>query len=88
LVRAAAAAGTVLVVDETLRALNLDDVRTAPMASFGPGVVSIGSLSKSHWAGLRTGWIRAEEDLIARFVSVRAIMDLGGPVVEQLAAAR
>ncbi|WP_284975670.1 PLP-dependent aminotransferase family protein [Arthrobacter sp. efr-133-TYG-104] len=88
LVRAAAAAGTVLVVDETLRALNLDDVRTAPMASFGPGVVSIGSLSKSHWAGLRTGWIRAEEELIARFVSVRAIMDLGGSVVEQLAAAR
>lgn len=88
LARAAVASGTVLVVDETLRALNLDGVRTAPMAAFSPAVVSIGSLSKSHWAGLRTGWIRADEAMITRFVATRTTMDLGGPVVEQLAAAR
>jgi len=87
LVRAAAASGTVLVVDETLRALNLDGGTTAPLASFSPAVVSIGSLSKSHWAGMRTGWIRASESLIQRFAAVRTTMDLGGPVVEQLAAA-
>lgn len=58
------------------------------MSAFGPAVVSIGSLSKSHWAGLRTGWIRADEALISRFVATRTVMDLGGPVVEQLAAAR
>lgn len=87
LVRAAAASGTVLVVDETLRALNLDGGSTAPLASFSPAVVSIGSLSKSHWAGMRTGWIRASESLIQRFAAVRTTMDLGGPVVEQLAAA-
>lgn len=88
LVRAAASAGTVLVVDETLREVNLDGVRTLPLSAFGPAVVSIGSLSKSHWAGLRTGWIRAEESMITRFVATRTTMDLGGPVVEQLAAAR
>ena len=87
LVRAAAAAGTVLVVDETLRELNLDAGRSTPLAAFGPAVVSIGSLSKSHWAGLRTGWIRASEPLIQRFAAARTTMDLGGPVVEQLAAA-
>jgi DNA-binding transcriptional MocR family regulator len=87
LVRAAAASGTVLVVDETLRELNLDGGTTAPLASFSPAVVSIGSLSKSHWAGMRTGWIRASESLIQRFAAVRTTMDLGGPVVEQLAAA-
>ncbi|MCB5281847.1 MULTISPECIES: PLP-dependent aminotransferase family protein [unclassified Arthrobacter] len=87
LVHAAAAAGTVLVVDETLRALNLDGIETAPVAAFSPAVVSIGSLSKSHWAGLRTGWIRADESLIQRFAAARTTMDLGGPVVEQLAAA-
>jgi DNA-binding transcriptional MocR family regulator len=87
LVRAAAASGTVLVVDETLRALNLDGGTTSPLAAFSPAVVSIGSLSKSHWAGLRTGWIRAEEDLLGRFIATRTTMDLGGPVVEQLAAA-
>ncbi|HSO15424.1 MAG TPA: PLP-dependent aminotransferase family protein [Arthrobacter sp.] len=87
LVRAAAAAGTVLVVDETLRELNLDGVASTPLAAFSPAVVSIGSLSKSHWAGLRTGWIRADASLIQRFAAARTTMDLGGPVVEQLAAA-
>jgi DNA-binding transcriptional MocR family regulator len=86
LVRAAAASGTVLVVDETLRELNLDAARSTPVAAFSPAVVSIGSLSKSHWAGLRTGWIRAGEALIQRFAAARSTMDLGGPVVEQLAA--
>ncbi|NUU30277.1 PLP-dependent aminotransferase family protein [Arthrobacter sp. C9C5] len=87
LVAAAAASGTVLVADETLRELNLDGASSTPMAAFGPAVVSLGSLSKSHWAGLRTGWIRASEPLIQRFAAARTTLDLGGPVVEQLAAA-
>jgi len=87
LVRSAAAAGTVLVVDETLRELNLDGAETTPMAAFSPAVVTIGSLSKSHWGGLRTGWIRASEAMIQRFAAARTPMDLGGPVMEQLAAA-
>ena len=87
LVAAAAASGTVLVVDETLRELNLDGASSTPMAAFSPAVVSLGSLSKSHWAGLRTGWIRASEPLIQRFAATRTTLDLGGPVVEQLAAA-
>ena len=87
LARAAAAAGTVLVADETLRDLNLDGTATTPLAGFGSTVVSIGSLSKSHWGGLRTGWIRASESMIQRFAAARTTLDLGGPVMEQLAAA-
>jgi DNA-binding transcriptional MocR family regulator len=87
LVRAAAAAGTTLVVDETLRELNLDGVGTTPVAAFSSAVVTIGSLSKSHWGGLRTGWIRASQDLIQQFAAARTSLDLGGPVMEQLAAA-
>ncbi|WP_258804783.1 PLP-dependent aminotransferase family protein [Pseudarthrobacter sp. NS4] len=87
LARAAAAAGTVLVVDETLRDLNLDGVATTPVAGFSSAVVTIGSLSKSHWGGLRTGWIRASEGMIQRFAAVRTTLDLGGPMMEQLAAA-
>lgn len=87
LVKAAAASGTVLVVDETLRELNLDAVATTPVAAFSSAVVSIGSLSKSHWAGLRSGWIRADRALIQRFAAARSTLDLGGPVVEQLASA-
>lgn len=87
LVRAAAAAGTVVVVDETLRDLNLDAVETTHMAALSASVVTIGSLSKSHWAGLRTGWIRASEPMIQRFAAARTALDLGGPMMEQLAAA-
>jgi DNA-binding transcriptional MocR family regulator len=87
LVGAAAAAGTVLVVDETLRELNLDGAETTPVAAFSPAVVTIGSLSKSHWGGLRTGWIRASEAMIQRFAAARTSLDLGGPVMEQLAGA-
>ncbi|WP_458113216.1 PLP-dependent aminotransferase family protein [Arthrobacter sp. R1-13] len=87
LVKAAAASGTVLVVDETLRELNLDGVVTTPVAGFSSAVVSIGSLSKSHWAGLRSGWIRADRTLIQKFAAARSTLDLGGPVVEQLASA-
>ncbi|MET1087067.1 MAG: PLP-dependent aminotransferase family protein [Arthrobacter sp.] len=87
LARAAAAAGTTLVVDETLRELNLDGAATLPVAAFSPAVVTIGTLSKSHWGGLRTGWIRASQDMIQRFVAARSSLDLGGPVMEQLAAA-
>ncbi|MDQ0680112.1 DNA-binding transcriptional MocR family regulator [Arthrobacter pascens] len=87
LVRAAGAAGTVLVVDETLRELNLDGAATSHVAAFSPAVVTIGSLSKSHWGGLRTGWIRAAEPLIQRFAAARTSLDLGGPVMDQLAAA-
>ncbi|QNE13538.1 PLP-dependent aminotransferase family protein [Pseudarthrobacter sp. NBSH8] len=86
LVRAAVATGTVLVVDETLRELNLDGAETSPVAAFSPAVVTIGSLSKSHWAGLRTGWIRASEAMIQRFAAARTSLDLGGPLMEQLAA--
>ncbi len=91
LIREAAGSGTVLVIDETLRALDLDGGGQPPFAALSTdssGIVSIGSLSKSHWAGLRTGWIRASESLIGRFAATRTTMDLGGPVVEQLAAAR
>ncbi len=87
LVKAAAAAGTTLVVDETLRELNLDGAATTPVAAFSPAVVTIGTLSKSHWGGLRTGWIRASRDMIQRFAAARTSLDLGGPVMEQLAAA-
>lgn len=87
LVAAAAAAGTILIADETLRELNLDGVRSTPLAGFSSAVVSVGSLSKSHWGGLRTGWIRAAEPMIQRFTAARSVLDLGGPVMEQLAAA-
>jgi DNA-binding transcriptional MocR family regulator len=50
-------------------------------------VITIGSMSKAFWAGLRIGWVRAEPSLVARLQEARGPSDLASPVVEQLAAA-
>ncbi len=94
---AARAAGTILVVDETTADLSIDRpwddgpfARHARGASpfSGSGVVTVGSLSKAAWAGLRIGWIRADAALIRRFVQARPAGDLGTPQIEQLLAER
>ncbi|SDZ44086.1 DNA-binding transcriptional regulator, MocR family, contains an aminotransferase domain [Amycolatopsis xylanica] len=79
---------TPVVVDETLVELDLDGdplEGPPPLASFaGDLAISIGSASKSHWGGLRLGWIRASEDLLGRLVASRYSVDLGSPIFEQL----
>ena len=49
-------------------------------------VVSVGSLSKCYWAGLRVGWIRAAPEIVQRLGRLRAAMDLGGPLLDQAMA--
>jgi DNA-binding transcriptional MocR family regulator len=80
---------TMAVADETMVELALDGgPAPAPLASFAPNLVcTIGSASKSHWGGLRIGWVRAPMELVDRLVAVRATMDLGAPVFEQLVLA-
>ena len=82
-------ARTPMVVDETLVELSLDSADLPlPMAAFGgDSVVTLGSASKSHWGGLRVGWIRASADIVHRLLSTRAAIDLGTPVFEQLVLA-
>ncbi len=48
-------------------------------------VVSLGSASKTFWGGLRIGWVRADPALVRRLTQLRAMHDLAGPLVEQLA---
>ncbi|KOV75442.1 PLP-dependent aminotransferase family protein [Nocardia sp. NRRL S-836] len=82
-------AHTPVVVDETLVELSLsDEPMPLPMAAFGGDlVVTLGSASKSHWGGLRVGWIRASAEIVHRLMSTRAAIDLGTPVFEQLVMA-
>jgi DNA-binding transcriptional MocR family regulator len=84
--RALRRAGTTAVVDESLAELWLDAPPPAPFAAFGEGHVSVGSLSKVFWGGLRIGWVRADADLVRRLTAVAVRSALAGPVVEQLAA--
>ncbi|GAA4408073.1 PLP-dependent aminotransferase family protein [Fodinibacter luteus] len=86
LARALRSAGTVPVVDETIAEVDLDGtgVLPVPFAAHDPRAVSVGSSSKSHWGGLRTGWMRAPRSVLPALVEARVTTDLGAPVLEQL----
>ncbi len=85
--RACARAGTLLIADETCSELRLDGPDLpAPMGAFDPGatVVTVGTMSKSAWGGVRVGWIRASRRLVAELVTVRANVDMTGAILDQL----
>ncbi|MGX7679341.1 MocR-like transcription factor YczR [Jatrophihabitans sp. DSM 45814] len=57
-----------------------------PMAAIDDSVLSLGSLSKAIWGGLRIGWVRADPGDIQRLAGARALGDMSGAVIEQLVA--
>ncbi|MFJ4922948.1 PLP-dependent aminotransferase family protein [Streptomyces sp. NPDC088725] len=84
-----AATRTYTVVDES--AVDLDYGLAAgtpappPLAAYAPRwTITVGSPAKSHWGGLRIGWLRAPEELIGRLAGTRDSLDLGSPLFEQL----
>ncbi|MEU8226987.1 PLP-dependent aminotransferase family protein [Kribbella sp. NPDC048915] len=82
-----AAAGIAVIEDEVPADLGFPGAQQpVPIAAYGDTVISIGSLSKSIWGGLRIGWIRATPPLINRLARLRAVHDLGGNIPTQLAA--
>jgi DNA-binding transcriptional MocR family regulator len=80
------------IIDETMTDVWLDEPVPAPVAAAITSrrdlVLTVGSMSKSFWGGLRIGWIRAERGTLATIAAVRPSIDMGTPIVEQLAAAR
>ncbi|MFE6741850.1 MocR-like transcription factor YczR [Streptomyces tubercidicus] len=89
--RAAQRSGTWLVIDETLADLALDVPAPPPFATHGtPGgtgqVITLGSMSKTHWGGLRIGWLRAPARLVTELAGQRVATDMGGSVLDQLLA--
>lgn len=83
LLRAARRSGTTVVVDESFVDIGFVPAAT-PSAALDPHVVTVGSLSKPVWGGLRLGWVRAPVQLIQRLAMVRAATDMGQAVLEQL----
>jgi DNA-binding transcriptional MocR family regulator len=76
--------GTTLIVDETMGELGLDgQAARPPFATLGRAV-TLGSVGKTIWGGLRLGWIRADRELIQRVSRARFALDLGTPIFEQL----
>lgn len=85
----AARAELPLVDDATLADLAFDPAATPPLLAAidrRVPVITVGSLSKVVWAGLRVGWIRAHPDLVEVLVAERMVGDLGGSLPAQVAA--
>lgn len=81
------AAGTTPVIDESVVELPLDgQPMPEPFAAHSPDTITVGSLSKPFWGGLRVGWVRAPEPLMDALFRARLSLDLGTPLLEQLVA--
>lgn len=79
------------IVDETLTDVWLDKPVPPPVAASLSArtdlLMTVGSMSKSFWGGMRIGWIRGEQSALATVRALRPSVDLGTSVLEQLAAA-
>ena len=60
----------------------------APIAAYSPEepVITIGTLNKLFWDGLRIGWMRAPEAVIARLSRLKILADLGTSLLSQTIA--
>ncbi len=92
LARLAAERNLPIIEDNALRVVRFRAEEPPPAiaayASDGAPVLTIGSLSKVLWGGLRVGWVRADETMIGRLGHCKAVHDLGSPVFTQAIAAR
>lgn len=81
---------SLLVESEVFRDLSLREAVPPPSVAslIEDSVVTIGSMSGLFWSGLRIGWLRGPEHLIARLGGSKATTDLGTPLIDQLVAAR
>jgi DNA-binding transcriptional MocR family regulator len=84
----AAAQQIPLIEDDTLARPAIGRTPPPPVAAFDRGghVITIGSLSKSAWAGLRIGWIRGPVPLVDRLVRLKTVADLGSSLPSQTLA--
>lgn len=83
-----AARFSVPVIDDATLADTIIDGerRPLPLAIGGDSIVTVGSMSKSFWGGLRVGWVRAAPELIEELAGVKGGQDLGTSLLAQLLA--
>ncbi|WP_017569757.1 MocR-like transcription factor YczR [Nocardiopsis halotolerans] len=89
LVREARRAGTHLIIDESVAELAIDSGDLpAPVAAHDTDgrVLTVGSVAKLLWGGLRVGWVRTTPPMVARLMAIRQRFDLAGAVMDQLTA--
>ena len=76
--------------DGALAELALSGPTPPFIAAYAPSapILTIGSLSKLAWPGLRVGWVRAPEPIIERLARLKSANDLGSPLLTQAIAVR
>jgi DNA-binding transcriptional MocR family regulator len=79
-----------VIEDLVQRELWLDTPPPPPIATFNPEapILTIGSMSKVFWGGLRVGWIRGSETTVARLARLKAVDDFGTPAFSQLVSSK
>jgi len=77
-----------IVEDLTVADLALDVEPPPPIGAFQGDVpvLTLGSLSKVLWGGLRIGWIRAPEPVVRRLARMKLVTDHGSSTVSQILA--
>ena len=78
--------GCTAVVDETLVELDFDTAGQQPFAGFDPGAITVGSLSKTLWGGIRIGWLRCPSRLVESVRAKAVQLSLGASALDQLIA--
>jgi DNA-binding transcriptional MocR family regulator len=80
--------GVPIIEDNTLAEISLSADPPPPIAAFARDapVLTIGSLSKLFWGGLRIGWIRGPKSMIAHLRRLKAVTDLGSSLLAQVVA--
>lgn len=88
LARLIAETGTTTVDDLTLAELDFGTPAPPPLAAIEADapIITVGSLSKVFWGGLRVGWIRANSTVISHLAGVKATADLGSSAPIQVLA--
>lgn len=82
--------GVPIIDDGTFLDLAFEGSPPPPVAAFAPDapVITLGSLSKLIWPGLRIGWVRAPEAIVERLARLKSAIDLGSPLLTQAIAVR
>lgn len=80
--------GVTVVEDRVAAPLAFDGIVPPPLATHRPDgtIITIDSLSKTVWAGLRIGWIRADTPTVQALRARKALHDLFTSIPSQTAA--
>lgn len=88
--RLAAASRIPVVEDVVQRELWFDAEPPPPIAAADPDapILTLGSMSKVFWGGLRVGWVRSDPTTIERLGRIKTVTNYGTPAVDQVVSAR